>query len=112
MQQENLRLRAENAGLQDWKEEKARYRMANLPDGAVVYVLPPPLKDGEAPHWLCAHCFGEGKKSMLQPRGPASGGVGRGRHDRWLCWACKAVHEVQSHLRPESFPPPPGSKGE
>jgi hypothetical protein len=64
---------------ESWDKERARYHLKNVGSGAFVYAL----KDGHATtepaHWLCAHCYEEKKKSILQ----------RNPYPQWLCPRCK-----------------------
>ena len=54
--------------MEDWKTEKQRYQLQNLPhSGASAYAAKPGMEAGEPPHWICATCFEDGKKSILQP---------------------------------------------
>lgn len=58
-------LRDENARLMAWDAEAARYELRDIGRGVMAYVL---KEAGEvSPHSLCANCFHDGKKSILQP---------------------------------------------
>ena len=72
--------------VEDWKAVKAGYARRNI-DGVVTVFVP---KDGgESPHWLCANCFEDRRKSYLQGRD------NRGREFReWKCGRCGATLEV------------------
>jgi hypothetical protein len=64
---------------QNWHNERARYQLKKVGDGVFVYAL----KDGNATtepaHWLCAHCYEDQKRSILQ----------RSPYPTWLCPRCK-----------------------
>jgi hypothetical protein len=64
---------------ENWHNERARYHLKKVGDGVFVYAL----KDGKATtepaHWICAHCYEEQKKSILQ----------RNPYPTWLCPRCK-----------------------
>ena len=52
--------------MDEWKTEAARYKLQELVPGRLVYSLKPEAANGEPRHFLCANCFGEHKKSILQ----------------------------------------------
>lgn len=62
----------------EWKTEAARYKLHELVPGRLVYSLKPESANGEPRHFLCANCFGEHKKSILQVE-----------NDLWFCQKCK-----------------------
>ena len=43
-----------------------RYRLIPVADGTLLHTLKESAANGEPPHWLCPHCFAEGKKGILQ----------------------------------------------
>jgi len=72
------------SNLEDWEAEKKRYELKKVGFGgtAIVYELKPDMADGELPHSVCAHCYQNGEKSILQ--GDRAGG------DTYLvCPRCK-----------------------
>lgn len=52
------------AARDEWAREAARYKLRPINTGVFVYALT--ASDGEVKHWLCAHCFQERRKSILQ----------------------------------------------
>lgn len=60
-------LEAEIVELKDWSAEAERYELADTGRGALAYRLKESMKAGEPEHWLCPTCFGQRKKSYLQP---------------------------------------------
>jgi hypothetical protein len=62
-----------------WDKERARYHLESVGDGIFVYLLNPTANDIEPPHWICAHCYEEKKKSILQ----------RNPYPSWICPRCK-----------------------
>jgi hypothetical protein len=67
--------------LEGWDKERARYHLKAVGDGIFVYALNVVKPDVEPAHWLCAHCYEEKKKSILQ----------RNPYPQWLCPRCKTV---------------------
>ena len=66
---ENIKeLKADIAALKAWDAEKQRYELRDLREakGIFVYALKPDAANGEPEHMICATCFQNGKKSILQ----------------------------------------------
>lgn len=61
----DLQRKAEQA--EKFQLDAARYKMTQTDMGAVVYSLRPECAEGEPPHEICASCFGNDIKSVLQP---------------------------------------------
>jgi hypothetical protein len=61
------------AKLEAWETEKQRYELQELPPGVFVRVLKPSMAAGEPIHRLCAKCYEDGKKSILQSAGRVHG---------------------------------------
>ena len=59
-------LEAEIDRLKTWDGERQRYELKRFNPGTLAYVLKPAMADGEPPHRLCAHCYQQRKKSILQ----------------------------------------------
>lgn len=68
--------------IRNWEEEKQRYKLHRFPYGTITYVLKQERDDGEPPHYLCANCYQDSVKSILQ-RNPAMYGL------HFLCPRCK-----------------------
>jgi hypothetical protein len=75
LEKENAVLKAENQNLRvdlqkaqeeirtlkDWEQVRSQYFLLDVGDGTFVYSFV-----GKPPHWICTHCFEDGKKSVLQ----------------------------------------------
>jgi hypothetical protein len=59
-------LEEEVARLKAWDGEKGRYELKAVYAGATVYARKPDNTEAEPPHWLCANCYQDRKKSFLQ----------------------------------------------
>jgi hypothetical protein len=72
-----------------WEEISLRYRLERV--GTVlfsfVYVLDSTQPSAEPPHWLCAHCFEQKKKSILQYAGM----------NKYQCPSCKTDFAISGH---------------
>lgn len=55
--------------LKSWERESQRYQLTKLAFGAYAYSLKPDMENAEPPHYLCATCMNQRKKSVLQPCG-------------------------------------------
>lgn len=67
-------LEAKLAERQQWDEEKRRYRLTEFSEGRFAYVLISEVAKDEPSHKLCAKCYNEGRKSILQTVNKQSGG--------------------------------------
>lgn len=59
-------LEKEVAAFEAWEAEKKRYQLTDYGGGRFAYALKPEEAGGEPPHRLCANCFNNGKKTILQ----------------------------------------------
>ena len=82
---EELReIRAELDTSKGWELEKKRFSLFQG-SGGVVYALRESQKnEGEPPHYLCANCFDQGRKSIINNHQAVTG------FTNWLCPTCKA----------------------
>src|SRR5690242_13498159 len=58
-------LEKEIAEAKGWREEKQRYQLIAPWLGCHVYALKDSAKQDEPPHWICPHCYEDGRKSIL-----------------------------------------------
>jgi len=65
LKQTNDELKREAARKEDWASESQRYVLHDVSDGLVVYALKQSMSNGEPPHYLCANCFNDSKKTIL-----------------------------------------------
>jgi hypothetical protein len=63
--QEVQGLKQQIMDLENWNEEKQRYQLIPPWPGCFVYALKESCKGGEPAHWICEHCYQEGRKSLL-----------------------------------------------
>jgi hypothetical protein len=52
--------------LEAWDAEKQRYALTELSRGAFAYLVKPEARGTEPLHCLCAACYQNGKKAILQ----------------------------------------------
>jgi hypothetical protein len=73
------------ARLEAWEAEKQRYELKDAGNGALAYALKGQYAGPEPAHWICASCYEDSKKSILQPetRFP-------GLTQHLLCHRCEA----------------------
>jgi len=90
-------LEEEVARLKAWDAEKQKYKLTEVCVGAFAYVPKPDAGSTEPVHWLCASCYQDGKKSLLQDQGHVPG---EERTTRYGCPKCKAVIHVWSSISP------------
>lgn len=61
-------LEAELKSFNDWEKQKDRYALAQpWSRGGQIYALKKDAAQGEMPHYLCANCFHNGKRVILNP---------------------------------------------
>ena len=75
-----LELQQEQVRRERFALEVERYALSATDMGGLVYELKPDDDRGEPPHSLCANCFEQGQKSILQ----------RVAHNTFGCPRCKA----------------------
>lgn len=92
-------LEKEVARLEAWDAEKQRYELKDVGSGALAYALKNEASGAEPPHWICAKCYEDGKKSILQPetRNP-------GRTEWMVCHRCDADIIVVGEREPPPRP--------
>jgi hypothetical protein len=75
-------LEKEVAGFKEWDAEKKRYQLTEVGPRVFTYVMKPEASGTEPSHWICASCYQNGKKSVLQGSESAMSG--------WMhtCLAC------------------------
>jgi hypothetical protein len=62
-------LKEEFTRLKAWEAEKQNYELKQIGRGAFAYGLKPEAQGTEPPHWICAQCYDDGKRSILQRAG-------------------------------------------
>ena len=79
-------LEKEVADLKAWDAEKKRYTLADIGNGALAYEVKEDARGTEPQHRLCANCYHDGHKSILQPET-----VIPGMWHVFVCHRCSAV---------------------
>jgi hypothetical protein len=69
--------------IETWETEKQRYELKDLGWGCFAYMLKPPMRGAQPPHWICTNCYSRGHTSIIQHSNVS--GVGQ----RYLCPMCK-----------------------
>jgi len=59
-------LKEEIMQMKEWDTEKARYNLKEIGTGVYAYVVKETERGEEPPHKICAACYANGKKSILQ----------------------------------------------
>ena len=97
MIQQVANLEKEVARMKAWEETKQRYQLISAWDGGFVYALKQPLGEAtEPPHWICAKCYEDGRKSVLQ----SSYNFGAVGDTEYICPACSAILVPHGGRRP------------
>lgn len=101
--EELRRLKEELDRSKKWEVEKARYTLFQTDRAGLVMALKKSeASDGEPAHFLCGHCYDNGKKAMLNNTPNAAG------FTLWRCPSCKTEIPtgyrggVPAHFAPDS----------
>jgi hypothetical protein len=79
-------LEKEVAAFETWETDKQRYELKPVGENDVlVYTLKEGVEPPESPHHICANCYADGKKSVLQPEERDTG-----RAHLLVCHRCKS----------------------
>jgi rubrerythrin len=82
--------------LKDWSRQAESYELVAIGNGGFAYMQKEGMRTTEPPHWLCANCFTNRKKSILQRQGT------QGERERpWTCPNCRAGIQVHFTRKPE-----------
>ena len=81
----NEALNKQIAAYERWEQESQRYKLHQLEPGILVYALKPEHAPTQPTYWLCAACYHQGKKSMLQRASKGS--------ETWTC-PCDQNHAI------------------
>lgn len=76
------KLKGKMAELKAWDSEKKKYELKELASGNFAYALKEAESKGGPVHYICPHCYEEGKKSLLQKNDMGSNG------EVLQCFAC------------------------
>ncbi|MES2495609.1 MAG: hypothetical protein V4618_05830 [Pseudomonadota bacterium] len=99
-------LEQEVVRLKDWSGEKQRYQLHDVGGGAMTYMSRLGMANGEPPHWLCASCFNQGRKSFMQNKGNGVGNrttAERGLDQTFACDTCKSSFKAAWNVSPTSM---------
>ena len=93
-------LKKKIASMETWETEKQRYVLKQVSPGAFAQVLKETSAESEPPHWICAACYQDRKKPILQAHNSSSFG-GSGMKTHWVCPSCKSKVDVTLRVMPE-----------
>jgi len=104
LQQEKYNLEKKILEFENWTETERQYELKEIATGIFVYTYKKSKNLTEPMHWLCAKCYNERAKSILQRIKKTMAGVA------YACHNCKS--EILDHSKaepPQNYNPP--SKG-
>jgi hypothetical protein len=89
-------LKSRVAELEAWDAEKQRYKLTEIGYGMTAYTLKEGMEEGEPSHRLCATCYSDGHKSIMQTetRSP-------GRCEVLVCHRCGSDLYLSGMRQPE-----------
>jgi hypothetical protein len=76
-----------------WEAEKQRYKLTDYGSGTFAYELKPATANGEPPHRICATCYQNGQKSILQFSHQSQG------QDWFDCYGCSKRIALGTYVR-------------
>ncbi|OFW14497.1 MAG: hypothetical protein A3H27_06590 [Acidobacteria bacterium RIFCSPLOWO2_02_FULL_59_13] len=82
-------LEEEVTRIKAWERQKQRYKLHTPWAGIAVYALKNSMSEGEPAHWICTHCYEDGRRSILQ-FGHRKESVRGG----YICPSCDTMMEV------------------
>lgn len=80
---------------EDWEREKQRYELKAIAPGAFAYVPKAGMENGDPPHWLCANCFENRRKSIYQKLPGSSAQTALRIPTSYECGTCKSKVSLQ-----------------
>jgi hypothetical protein len=81
-------LEEELARIRGWEETKKRYRLYQPSPGIFVYALKDQVDSPEPSHWICARCYENGKRAIIQQK---SKSLASTYH---VCFECKSEFHI------------------
>ena len=90
--QEVRDLKQQIMDMEKWNEEKQRYQLVEPWPGCYVYALKESGKGADPAHWICEHCYQDGRKSILQNNQKRDGRI----HHIIKCSHCQFDAERES----------------
>lgn len=87
------RLNDEITTLRDWASEAKKYSLVERVPGVFVYRRTEDSADAQPMHDICANCYGDRKKSVLQLQH-----VDFGRVEVLVCTRCDSKTVIRGHL--------------
>lgn len=82
--------------IENWNEEAARYELEELASGVYVYAIKEAAKSSGPVHYLCAKCYNDRKKSILQRTQHSYSGM------HYVCHSCSS--EIVDHSKAKPIP--------
>ena len=65
LMQKTRELEEEVGRVRTWDETKQRYQLITPWDGCSLYALKESSKGIDPPHWICPHCYEDGRRSIV-----------------------------------------------
>jgi hypothetical protein len=103
LNEEIRQLKEEVTSLKTWDAEKQRYELVGLAPNVLAYAVKQGMRGTEPPHYICANCYANGKKSFMQQH------VHGSKLDMYKCNSCGENLKVNKPSSPQRYTPNPGS---
>lgn len=93
-------LKEEAMKVKNWNREKKRYKLVQLKPIGFAYANKKLVKNSEPPHHICANCYEDGRKSILNIQ------YERNHYCKYVCPQCKAeIHTTAKDAFPAEYAP-------
>lgn len=92
------KLESDLAKYQDWEQERKRYQLHQTEAGGLVYRIKPEAQGSEPVHDICAKCYEDGIKSLMQSAPDANW------HLMVACHRCNSQVKVKRYQIPTPSP--------
>ena len=92
-QERTMQLEKEVARMNAFEADKNRYAMQKVGENSYAYALKPEAAGEEPPHYICASCYADSYKSILQLSGRNYG------TDALTCHRCKSSVFIPNNIK-------------
>ena len=90
MLQQIRNLEEEVARIKAWEKTKQRYELHQPGPGIYVWSLKEKGEPPEPDHWICAKCYEDGRRSIIQVKSKGSG------RTNYICFECKSEFHIDN----------------
>lgn len=86
--------------IENWRQEASSYELTQIASGVYTYTKKKTIESSEPVHYLCAKCYNDQRKSILQRVNKTMAGV------KYICHTCKSEFLDHSQSSPSTYENP------